>query len=219
MRAGGGRQADPARDQDPKDVAVGEQNDVAGGAADSRDDAIDARADLRWRLAARTAVAKEHPVRLLVMDLLGRESLVLAVVPLVQIGLDRRAGAEAGELTRLAGPSQRARQHELKSLLGQRGPEASGDRAPVLGERDVGHAGVLPGQAPFGLAVANHVDLLCAGRHDGPASKVRGGVAPVAAGARTLPVGTPAPVPDLGHVLAVPGDVVLVLDQLVADRL
>src|SRR6516165_12320217 len=99
MLAGRGRQADPARDQDPKDVAVREHDDVASGAADPRDDAIDAGADLRRRLAARAAVAKEHPARLLVVDLLGREPLVLAVVPLVQIGLERRAGAETGELT------------------------------------------------------------------------------------------------------------------------
>src|SRR5262247_3897301 len=132
MLAGGGWQADPARDQDTKDVAVREQDDVAGGAADSGDDAVDAGADLRRRFAARTAVAEEHPARLLVVDLLGGEPLVVAVIPLVQIGLDRRAGAEAGELARLARPAQRARQHELKALLGQHGPQAPGDHAPVL---------------------------------------------------------------------------------------
>src|SRR5262245_38501877 len=171
MLAGARRQADPARHQDSKDVAVREQGDVAGCAADPRDDAIDAGADLRRRFAPRTAVAKEHPARLLVVDLLGREALVRAVVPLVQIGLERPAGAEAGELTRLAGPAQRARQNELEGLLGQRGSQAPGDRTPVLGERDVGDPGVLPAQAPLRLAVANHVDLLCAGCHDGVRSQ------------------------------------------------
>ena len=32
-------------------------------------------------------------------------------------------------------------------------------RAPVFGEREIGHTGMLPAQAPFGLSVTDHVDL------------------------------------------------------------
>lgn len=45
------------------------------------------------------------------------------------------------------------------------GLEAPGHRPPVLGERNVRHAGMLPAQAPRGLPVADDEDLLLVGGH------------------------------------------------------
>src|SRR5262249_6669995 len=102
--AGAGRQTDPAGDQHAKNVAVSEQRDVARRRADARQDPVDPRADLRRSLAARTAVTEDHPARRLRVDLLGREPLVLAVVPFLQVRLEHCAGAETGQLAGLARP-------------------------------------------------------------------------------------------------------------------
>jgi hypothetical protein len=47
------------------------------------------------RLAARASVPEDQPAGHNLVDLLGRQSLVLAVVPLGQIGVDDRLSAEA----------------------------------------------------------------------------------------------------------------------------
>ena len=95
------------------------------------------------------------------VDLLRREPLVLAVAPLRR---DRARpprdppSPASSQVSRAR--LQRAGEHEREGLVGQHRAQAPRYRAPVLGQRDVGHAGVLPAQAPFGLAVTDQVDLL-----------------------------------------------------------
>src|SRR5678816_2830493 len=76
MLATFGRKADPPRDQNAKEVAVGEQRRVARGGANSRDHPIDPGADLHGALAPGATVAEQHPVRRPGLDLCRRESLV-----------------------------------------------------------------------------------------------------------------------------------------------
>ena len=76
--------------------------------AHARDHAIRARADLLRRLAARTAVAEELPVRALRVDLGRGAPLVVAVVPLDEVGVDVGAVAEARQLAGSARALQRA---------------------------------------------------------------------------------------------------------------
>ena len=117
------------------------------------DHPIHPRAHLLRRLAARASIPEDQPVRRRLADLLGRQSLVLAVVPLDQVGLDDGRVAEARQLAGLPCPLQRADENERERLLGQHGPHPLGESTPVVGQRDVGRARVLPAQAPRGLPV------------------------------------------------------------------
>ena len=63
--------------------------------------------------------------------------------------------AEAGKRAGLPRPLQRTDEHETECLLGQHGPQLLGEASPVVGQRDIGRAGVLPAQAPRGLAVSD----------------------------------------------------------------
>ena len=63
--------------------------------------------------------------------------------------------AEAGQAGRLPGPDQRAHQHQGEVLPGQGGAEPLGLLPPVVGQREVGAAGVPAGHAPLGGPVAD----------------------------------------------------------------
>src|SRR5262245_58916749 len=131
------------------------QGDVFLCGAGSGDNTIDPCADLFRRLPAWAAVAKNHPVRSFRMNLLWRKPLVLPIVPLHQIALDMRTAAESRQLAGLACAVERAGQDESERFFGENRPQKSRGRTPVLRERNVSHAGMLPAQAPLGFAVAN----------------------------------------------------------------
>src|SRR5262245_29221654 len=180
MLTGARRKSNPSRDQNSKHVAMGEESNVARRGVNPGDDLVYSRPDLVRALAARTAVPEDHPPRSLQMDLLGGESLVITVVPFLQVGLERRARAEARQLTGFPRSTEGARQDELERLLDQNWTQTPRERPTVLGERNIGRSGVLPAQAPLSFTVADHEDALRAGHHGsslGPRSKVSGGVA------------------------------------------
>src|SRR5205823_14065019 len=74
--------AEPAGGQDPQYVSVGKDQRVALHATHFSDDAIDSATDIRRCFAAGPTVPPERPVGIGRGDLLGRETLVSAVVPL-----------------------------------------------------------------------------------------------------------------------------------------
>src|SRR5215472_18380166 len=114
MTACGRGQSQPAGPEHSQYVAVREQGHIPGPRAYLADDPIDPCADLLRTLAARTAVAKDHPRGLPGMDLLRGKPLVVTVVPFRQVRIGLGALSQARELAGLARPLQRARQHEFK---------------------------------------------------------------------------------------------------------
>src|SRR5262249_25900035 len=125
----------------------------------------DPRADLFRRLPARAAVTKNHPVRPFGVNLLWRKPLVLPIVPLQQIALDMRTVAESRQLAGLPCAVERARQDESEQFFGENRPQESGGRAPIVRERNIRHAGMLPAQAPLGFAMAHQINLLISPCH------------------------------------------------------
>ena len=123
-------------------------------------DTVGAGSDLLGRLPTRRAVAPDRPVRHLAPDVDRRTTLVLPVVPLHQAGANLGDLAEAGQPAGLGRPRERARQHEHEAPAAERQPHTLGRAPSVLGERDVGTAGVAIVRAPIGLAVANQDDLV-----------------------------------------------------------
>src|SRR3954454_12022065 len=140
-------------------MAVREQRYVAVCGVGPCDHAIDAGADLFRRFAARTPVAEDQPARPRLMDLRGRDAFVLAVIPLHQVGLDDGVIAEPDQLAGLAGGLHRADEDDSKALFGQDGTQSLSETPPVVGQRDVGRAGVLAAEAPLGLAVPDREDV------------------------------------------------------------
>jgi len=80
-----GRQAQPARRQDPQKVAVTEQEDVPVDGPQSGNHPVGTGTDCRHRFAAGAAIAEEIPVGPLSADVGGAPALVVTVILLLQL--------------------------------------------------------------------------------------------------------------------------------------
>ena len=137
-----------------------EQGDVAVGRGRPLDHPVRARADLLRGLAAGHAVLPQQPARPLLPDVDGAAALIGAVVPFQQVVGQLDLVAIAGELAGIQGADQRAGQHQGEFPAGQVAAERPCALPALLGQRQIGAAGVLAGQAPLGLAVTEQPDLV-----------------------------------------------------------
>src|SRR5262245_43827915 len=155
--SGPGREAEPARRQDPQEMPAREEQDVAVDGTHPVDHAVGPHGDLVRRFTVGTAVAKQVSLRPLAMDVGAGPSFVAAVVPFEEIGIAFGARAEAGKLTGLGRTLQRAGEHlrECHALepLGQ----PTGVLLATRGQRQIRQSRVLAGEAPGRFAVAREV--------------------------------------------------------------
>src|SRR5262245_10484281 len=141
-------ETEPAGGEHAQEVAARKEQHVSLDGADTAHHALRPDADLVRRFPTGTAVAEELPVRTLRKDLGAATPLVFAVVPLEQVGIDRRHGGEAGEL---AGPKralQGTGKHPGERQPLQPFPEPARVALAALGQRDIREPGVLPGEGP-----------------------------------------------------------------------
>src|SRR5439155_8227083 len=110
MARGPSGQAQPACGEDAQQVAVTEEEDVPVDGPQSGDHTVSTGAHHLDRLAARTAIAEEIPARTLLANVSGAPTLVLAVIPLLQICIDLGLAAEARQFACPPGPRQWTRQ-------------------------------------------------------------------------------------------------------------
>src|SRR5262245_39890487 len=111
-------QPDPARRENTQQVAVREQCGVAGDRAGPRYHPVYPRTNLLRRLATRAPISEDQPARRRLLDLLGRQSLVVAVVPLDEVGVDDGSIGQARQLAGLSRPLHRAAENKLKYVGG-----------------------------------------------------------------------------------------------------
>src|SRR5215212_1008208 len=149
----------PASRQHAEQMPVREQGRVAVEVAQLRNHGVDPGADSLRGLAARTAVAPERPGRAPLADLVCLEPFVLAVVPLDQLGAPLRLVREPGKAAGVYCALERARKNMLERALGEPAAKQLALLPPVVGQRDVGLAGVLTGNGPLRLAVPDEDDL------------------------------------------------------------
>src|SRR5215469_9320654 len=81
MLPGAGGQSNPTRCENPQHMAVGEQRDIALCCTRSRDHPVHPHTHLVRRLPTWAAIAENQPSGPAVVDLLWRQSFVLAVIP------------------------------------------------------------------------------------------------------------------------------------------
>ena len=127
--AGARRQPEPARRQHAQHVAVREQRDVARRPRAPGRSPDPTRAPTCSGVSPPGAsVPEDQPARSPLRGSAGRQPLVLAVVPLDQVGLDDRAVAEPGQLAGLAVLAGSGLvEHERERLPGQHGPQPLGE--------------------------------------------------------------------------------------------
>src|SRR5580692_2584634 len=159
MLASAGGQSDPPCHQGAQHVSVGKQRNVAIGTPRSRNHPIHPGTHLLWRLTARASIPKDQPARRHRMDLLRRQSLILAVIPLGEVGMDDGHIAEPRQCAGLARPLHRADEYERERLFGEHRSHLFSKPPPVVGQGDVSRAGVLPAEAPRGFPMPDRKDV------------------------------------------------------------
>src|SRR5207247_4159718 len=105
---GARRQTEPAGRDHADDVGAGERQDVACDRSRLGDKAVGTGGHVSGRLTAGAAVAEHLPTGPLLQDVPGELSLVTAVIPLQQTGIDLDRTAETSQRARLRGALQRA---------------------------------------------------------------------------------------------------------------
>ena len=149
---------DPACGQAATELPTGKQRHVAAQPRQACDQSIGTGRDIHDAFAPRAAVAKDGPTRPAAPDLVRCAALVGAVVPFREIGRHLRALAEPGQGARRSCAARRAAQYAIEGYGPERGGKSARLRLATRGQRDIGAAGVLPGQGPRGLAVANEIE-------------------------------------------------------------
>src|SRR5208282_869265 len=160
-------EAEPAGREHPQEMPARKNQHVAFDRAHSAHDAVGPRADLARRLSSGAAVTEQLPVRALHMDLSGAAALILAIVPLDQVGIDLGRTAKPGQLAGSPRALQGAGEDLGKSESAQPLTEGAGIAFAAFGQGQVGPTGVLPRETPGGLAGPG-------GRADGATASVLG---------------------------------------------
>ena len=151
-------QVNPTRGQDASEMAMREERDVSVQLPKTGNESVRAVGNLRWCFTIWTAVAEEVPVRSRLANVRGALSFVVAVVPLHQVRFEFNCLTQAGQLTRSPRALSGAGQHAGERNLPQTPAKFLRRIFSARGQRNVGAAGVLAGERPFGFTVSNKVN-------------------------------------------------------------
>src|SRR5208337_1359647 len=110
------REFNPPRRENAQNVSVREKHDVAVNGARPGYYSIDPCSHLVRRLSRGASVPEDEPARRDLVDLLRRQSFVVAIVPLDQISVDDRGIAEARQFASLSGASHWAAKREAECI-------------------------------------------------------------------------------------------------------
>src|SRR5262245_7547393 len=139
-------------------MSAGEQQHVSTHSPQAAHGPVSPGDDLGRRFPSRAAVAEQLPVGALCPNIGRPPSLILAVVPFQQIGIDFGDGPKAGQFTCPAGALQGTgkdlgERQSLQALL-----KPGGVALAALGQRQIGQACMLAREAPRGLTVPGQVN-------------------------------------------------------------
>src|SRR4029077_13471474 len=126
--------------------------------AKAANDAIGAGADLRWLLTVRAPVAEQEPAGSVRKDFAGRATLVVAVVPFEQVGINFGGVAEPSECAGASRTLKGAGENPIKLQSLKALAEPSGLAFALFCERNIRASRMLAACAPFGFAMADEID-------------------------------------------------------------
>ena len=163
------RQPEPARGEDAEHVPVTEQECVARNVSCGAplQDPIGPGADLFDRLAPGPWSAPDGPARVITDDVHRRPTLERPVVPLAEVRVGNRDGAEAGQSCRGHRPRKRAGQNEREPLAGEPPTESLRLCPTDMVEGQIRPTGMAELARPLGLAVSGKPDSSVGVRHHG----------------------------------------------------
>src|SRR5262245_10302959 len=106
-----GIKSEPTNGEYSQEMPTGEKQDVIFDRANAFHHTICSRANLVGRFPSRTAIAKQLPIRALLVDVSGQATLIRAIIPFDQVPVDFRHHSKAGQLAGPRGTLQRAGPH------------------------------------------------------------------------------------------------------------
>lgn len=147
------RKFQPAGDQDTQYMAVGEKHDIIVDRLGSGDDAVATLGNLIGSFTAGGGAGKNRPGRVFLANLLGRDSLVLAVVPLSQVIRDLGAIDESCQFARALGAGSGTAKNEIEVPPREFVLQCRGLTLTLKGEGDVAVGSVSAVLAPLRFTV------------------------------------------------------------------
>src|SRR5438874_2506798 len=153
-----GIEPEPARGEYSQEMPAGEKQHVTFDTARAFHRAVRPRANLFWRFPSGAAIPKQLPIRALPVNVSGKATLILAIVPFEQVPVDFSYRSKSRQL---AGPHralQRAGKHLGESHSAQPFLKPAGIALAAFCERQVGKARVLARERPRGFPVPGQVN-------------------------------------------------------------
>src|SRR6516162_3042979 len=151
-------EAEPAGGEHSRDMGARKDRDIALDSAYALNNPVGPCGYLTRSFASRAPVAEQKPARALGMDVGGAAALILSVIPFGEVGIGLGRTRATGQLGGAPRALRRAGQHFGEFCAAQ--PLAEGARLALtaLGQRQIGAARVLTGEAPGGLAMPRNID-------------------------------------------------------------
>ena len=109
--AGSRLEPEPTSGEYSQEMPAGEKQHVTFDTARAFHRAVRPRANLFWRFPSRAAIPKQLPIRALPVNVSGKATLILAIVPFEQVPIDFIHSSEAGQFAGPGGTLQRAGKH------------------------------------------------------------------------------------------------------------
>ena len=153
------RQADPSRGQNASELPMREQRYIPFEIEQFLKQPVSAIRDLLGGFAVRASVSPNVPVRSGFADVDGELSLVIAIVPFLQIRREFRRRRQSGQFACLSRAQARAGENPGESDLTQGRLKLSRHILAMRGQWNIRSAGMPAGDRPLGFAVSNEVKL------------------------------------------------------------
>src|SRR5437870_656727 len=153
-----GIEAEPASSKYSEKMRARKDQHITLDSAHAFHHAVCPRADLVRRFSSGAAIAKQLPVRALPVDVSGKATLILAIVPFEQVTVDFSHCSKAGQLAGSSGTLQRAGKYLGESHSTQPFLKPAGIALATFCERQVGKARVLARERPRGFPVPGQVN-------------------------------------------------------------
>src|SRR5439155_16685384 len=125
-----GIEPEPARGEYSQEMPAGEKQHVTFDTARAFHRAVRPRANLFWRFPSGAAIPKQLLIRALPVNVSGKATLILAIVPFEQVPIDFSHSSKASQLAGPGGTLQRAGKYLCESYSTNRSLSRRALRSP-----------------------------------------------------------------------------------------